>query len=92
MPYALIGRHDAAEASRFAIGLTEPLLAVRAPTSEPHADLLPAGRRRGRLALALKPSEDGQAWIVRLFGASGEARQAKLTWSFRHRENMAQQS
>ena len=33
------------------------------------------------LALTLKPSEDGAAWIVRLFGASGESRKAKLTWA-----------
>src|SRR5579872_3704081 len=31
--------------------------------------------------LALKPTDDGNAWIVRLFGASGEERKAKLRWS-----------
>jgi alpha-mannosidase len=33
------------------------------------------------LVLALKPSEDGKAWIVRLFGTSGELRKATLAWS-----------
>jgi len=33
------------------------------------------------LALALKPSDDGAAWIVRLFGASGQERKATLRWS-----------
>jgi hypothetical protein len=33
------------------------------------------------LALECKPSVDGKAWIVRLFGASGEDRRAKLTWA-----------
>jgi alpha-mannosidase len=28
-----------------------------------------------------KPSADGSAWIVRLFGASGEDRKARLTWA-----------
>jgi alpha-mannosidase len=28
-----------------------------------------------------KPSADGSAWIVRLFGASGENRKASLTWT-----------
>ncbi|MHB8520553.1 MAG: polysaccharide lyase family protein [Limisphaerales bacterium] len=32
------------------------------------------------LVTAFKPSEDGKAWIVRLFGASGKTRQAKLRW------------
>ena len=32
------------------------------------------------LAITLKPSEDRSAWIVRLFGASGESRTAKLDW------------
>jgi alpha-mannosidase len=32
------------------------------------------------LAITLKPSEDRSAWIVRLFGASGESRMAKLDW------------
>jgi alpha-mannosidase len=33
------------------------------------------------LAIALKPSEDGKATIIRLFGASGEDRKAQLHWS-----------
>jgi alpha-mannosidase len=33
------------------------------------------------LALSLKPSDDGNAWIVRLFGASGADRTATLHWS-----------
>jgi alpha-mannosidase len=33
------------------------------------------------LVTAFKPSDDGKAWIVRLFGASGEDREAELRWS-----------
>jgi alpha-mannosidase len=33
------------------------------------------------LALALKTSEDGQGSVLRLFGASGEERKAKVTWT-----------
>ena len=33
------------------------------------------------LALTCKPSTDGKAWIVCLFGASGEDRKARLTWA-----------
>ncbi|HKS74656.1 MAG TPA: glycosyl hydrolase-related protein, partial [Terriglobales bacterium] len=71
--------YDAAAASRLAIGLSQPLVAVRAsdgPVLPPVVKIEPADV----LALALKPSEDGDAWIVRLFGASGEDRTAKLRW------------
>jgi alpha-mannosidase len=30
---------------------------------------------------ALKPSDDGKGWIVRLFGASGMTEQVKLAWA-----------
>ena len=33
------------------------------------------------LVTGLKPSDDGKAWIVRLFGAGDQAVAAKLTWS-----------
>lgn len=71
---------DAAEASRFAIGLSQPLL-IGPSTSQdsPMAQLLriePADV----LAITLKPSEDRSAWIVRLFGASGKPRTVTLDW------------
>lgn len=72
--------YDPAVASRFAIGLSQPLVASVAssnPTSQPLLQIEPSDV----LALALKPSEDGNAWIVRLFGASGKERKARLRWS-----------
>ena len=30
---------------------------------------------------AFKPSEDGQAWIIRLFGVSGQDEQVTLKWN-----------
>lgn len=76
------GGYDPAAANRFAIGLSQPLLAAIAssgPVLEPLLKIEPPDV----LALALKPSEDGEAWMVRLFGASGEERKAKLLWSTR---------
>lgn len=70
---------DSADASRFAIGLSQPLLAVRAssqPLPAPPLSVEPADV----LVQAFKPSDDGKAWIVRLFGASGEAQKARLRW------------
>ncbi|MGB8538211.1 MAG: glycoside hydrolase family 38 C-terminal domain-containing protein [Acidobacteriaceae bacterium] len=74
------GRHNAAAASRFAIGLSQPLIVKPA---ESHTNLLTPLLKiepADVLAITLKPSEDRSAWIVRLFGASGESRTAKLDW------------
>ena len=74
------GRYDPADASRFAIGMSQPLLAGSAssqPPNEPLLQIEPADV----LALALKPSDDGKARVVRLFGASGEERKTTMRWS-----------
>lgn len=72
-------RYDPALATRLAVGLSLPLLVSHAAPAatidsifviEPY-DVQP---------IAFKPSEDGRAWIVRLFGASGENRKARLRW------------
>ena len=44
---------------------------------EPPVRIEPAGV----VVSAFKPSEDGKAWIIRLFGASGKDETARLTWS-----------
>ena len=72
--------YDPAAASRLAIGLSQPLLASPAGPNPPAATLVKI-EPADVLALAIKPSEDGKAWILRLFGASGEDRTASLTWS-----------
>jgi alpha-mannosidase len=72
--------YDPAAASRFAIGMSQPLVS--------------SGRgQRSQMALKLridtedvlvqecKRSTDGSGWIVRLFGFSGENRRASLTWT-----------
>ncbi|MBI4605133.1 MAG: hypothetical protein HY721_24480, partial [Planctomycetes bacterium] len=74
------GRYDPAEASRFAIGLSQPLLVAPARGAAPRAEPLLRVRPGDVLATALKPSDDGKALIVRLFGASGEARSAAVEW------------
>lgn len=73
--------YDAAAASRFAIGLSQPLIATVSTNQESKPVSLLRVEPADVLALTLKPSDDGAAWIVRLFGASGEAKNAKLTWS-----------
>jgi len=72
--------YDAAAAGRFAIGLSQPLVATVASTGAVKPALLRV-EPQDVLALALKTSEDGESTVIRLFGASGEERQAKLTWA-----------
>lgn len=71
---------DIAAASRFAIGLSQPLLAGISTSSEhglgPMLRIEPASV----LLNELKPSDDGKAWIVRLFCASNDEASVRLTW------------
>jgi len=72
--------YDPIAAAHFGLEATEPLIAmlsagVHAP--EPPVRIEPSGV----IVSALKPSEDGKAWIIRLFGASGKDEVARLTWS-----------
>ncbi len=80
--------NDAAEAESFATGLTQPLCVAPAtgkPSLSPMLKVSPSEV----LVQSLKPSEDGKAWIVRLFGASGESRQASLLLSDKSRAGKA---
>ena len=68
------------EAVRFGTSCSQPLIVA------PAAGAVLA---RPRLTLssdkvvitALKPSDDGKGWIVRLFGASGQPQRVKLAWA-----------
>ena len=71
--------YDPAAASRFAIGLSQPLIPSTAITKLLSSPLLQI-EPQDILALTLKSSDDGRAWIVRLFGASGKDQTAKLHW------------
>lgn len=70
-------RYDAAAASRFAIALSQPLIAAAASAAPIKPTLLQI-TPNDVLAITLKTSEDGRGKVVRLFGASGEDRSAKL--------------
>ncbi|HEX4322224.1 MAG TPA: glycoside hydrolase family 38 C-terminal domain-containing protein [Acidobacteriaceae bacterium] len=71
---------DIAEASRFATGLSQPLVPAAA-SSEPASASMLTIEPASVLLTELKPSDDGKAWIVRLFGASEDAASAHLTWN-----------
>lgn len=69
-----------AETSRFATGFSQPLVVVPARGHTPPAPLLRV-EPDGVLVVALKPSDDGRAWMIRLFNTDDKPAAAKLTWS-----------
>jgi alpha-mannosidase len=73
-------RFSPAEATRFATGFSQPLVAVQGRGAAPRADSLLRVEGPDVVATALKPSDDGKALIVRLFSASGQGTEAKLSW------------
>ena len=69
-----------AEATRFATGLTQPLVVTRALDNEHTLPLLTVSNK-DVIVQALKPSEDGKAWIVTLFNSSDHTALTSLQWS-----------
>ena len=67
--------YDPALASRLAINLSLPLLVSHAATAS-SIDSLFVIEPQDVVPVTFKPSDDGRAWIVRLFGASGENRKS----------------
>jgi hypothetical protein len=72
---------DPAAASKLAISRSQPLLAVPARGDGPSAaPLLRLAPEEGLVA-SLKPSDDGRAWMVRLFGAGGRTIKTQISWN-----------
>ena len=71
--------YDPAAVSRFATGMSQPLVVSSQGQRSPMGLKLRVDRE-DVLVQECKRSTDGNAWIVRLFGASGEDRKARLTW------------
>ena len=69
------------EASRFATGFSQPLVIAPGRGPAPRATSLLRVEPADVVVTGLKPSDDGQAIIVRLLGASDRAVAAKLIWS-----------
>jgi hypothetical protein len=71
---------DAAEAARFAGSQTQPLVAMAARGPQPSGTPLLQLNQPDVLVTALKPSDDGQALIIRLFGTGPVERETSLQW------------
>ena len=68
------------ENTRFTTGFSEPLIAARAGGRAFDSQLLRV-EPEGVLVTAMKPSDDGKAVIIRLFGASGHDANARFSWA-----------
>ena len=75
-------RSNPAEASRFATGFSQPLVAHAAGSELLNTPLLRV-EPADVLVSGLKPSDDGRALIVRLFGGGDQSRSARLRWGDR---------
>ncbi|RIK78996.1 MAG: hypothetical protein DCC67_10995 [Planctomycetota bacterium] len=73
-------RCDHAEATRQAIGFSQPLVVAAGRGAAPSAAPLVEITSDGAVATALKPSDDGRALILRLWCAADRDCQAALKW------------
>jgi hypothetical protein len=73
------GNYSAAQAARFGMETTRPLLVAAAAGKTTPAPLLAISTPQV-LVETIKVSEDGKALIVRLFGVSGQPEAVGLTW------------
>ena len=67
-------------AAQFGASCSQPLIALAASGKSPAPPRVRLSCDEVLLS-TLKPSDDGKGWIVRLFGASGQAEKVKLSWS-----------
>ncbi|MBN1419811.1 MAG: hypothetical protein JXP34_13610 [Planctomycetes bacterium] len=75
------GGFDAAAASRFGIERSQPLIAVPAPAKAAARGSLLRVIPDEVIVSSIAPSEDGAAWIVRLFNVSDRPARARIEWS-----------
>ena len=72
--------YKADEAERFGVACSQPLLAAPALGKVPKKPRLTL-EGASAVVTAFKPSDDGKAWIIRLYGAGGKAERVKLSWA-----------
>jgi hypothetical protein len=73
-------QYDAIAAQRFGIGCSQPLVAMPGRGDAPNGQPLVQLDTQDVMIASVKPSNDGKAWIVRLFGAAGKPATASLRW------------
>ena len=73
-------RFDAAAAARFGLERSQPLLVVPVEEDRPVPTPFLTVQPEGVIVTSLAPTANGEAWVVRLFGASGRPERIRLTW------------
>jgi alpha-mannosidase len=74
-------RFDSGSAARFGTERSQPLIAVAVDKNTAVQRSILSVKPAGVIVTAFKPSEDGKAWIVRLFNAGGRPEKTTLTWA-----------
>jgi len=74
-------KFDSANASKFGIERSQPLVVVPIGRDTAIQDSVLKVQPAGVIVTAFKPSEDGQAKIVRLFNVGGKREQVTLIWT-----------
>jgi alpha-mannosidase len=89
--YALRPHHgnSPAEKERFATGLTQTLVVTHAVESADMRESFVQVSSANVLIQSMKPSDDGKAWIVQLFGAPAEAQEVTFRWAARAKAGRA---
>jgi hypothetical protein len=73
-------RFDSGRTARFGIESSQPLIAVLVDNKTAIQRSILSVKPAGIIVTAFKTSEDGTAWIVRLFNAGGKSEKARLIW------------
>jgi hypothetical protein len=68
------------DAAKFGVACSQPLIVAPASGPAPSQPRFELSSDKV-VVTAFKPSDDGNAWIVRLFGASGKNEKVKLVWA-----------
>jgi hypothetical protein len=74
-------QYDPIAAQRFGVECSQPLVVVPARGAAPAAASLLTLDTPDVIVASIKPSADGKAQIVRLFGAAGKLAKVNLTWN-----------
>lgn len=78
------GSYDAVAAQQFGRAVCQPLLAVPSSAARPLPEpLFALAGDPGIVVTTVRPSEDGKAWMVRLFNTAEETRETSLKWNRR---------
>jgi alpha-mannosidase len=75
------GKFGSGKTSKFAVEQSQPLIVVPIDKKTPNRNSVLTVDSSNVIVTAFKPSEDGRAWVVRLFNTADRPEKAKLIWA-----------